>query len=148
MHQLTGRVLDPASPGWEAARRDFRLSVDYSKLIPQERRVLPARVRRAERRALRARANGLPIRARSGRHSYEAYSLVEGGIIADVSEMDEISVDARAAPRGSGPACSASTSTKISMTSGSRSRPRAARASASRGSRWAAASASRRASTG
>ncbi|HEV2740828.1 MAG TPA: FAD-binding oxidoreductase [Candidatus Elarobacter sp.] len=93
MPQLTGRVLDPASPGWEAARRDFRLSVDYDKLIPKHV-VFCQHVSDVQNAVRFARENGLPIRARSGRHSYEAYSLVEGGVVADVSEMDEISVDA------------------------------------------------------
>jgi FAD/FMN-containing dehydrogenase len=92
MPQLTGRVLDPASPGWEAARRDFRLAVDYSKLIPKSV-VFCQHVSDVQNAVRFARANRLPIRARSGRHSYEAYSLVEGGVIADVSEMDEITVD-------------------------------------------------------
>jgi FAD/FMN-containing dehydrogenase len=95
MTKLTGRVLDPTSPGWDAGRRDFRAAVDYANLVP--RSVVfcqkPDDVRNA---VLFARENGLPLRARSGRHSYEAYSLVKDGIIVDVSEMDEISVDASA----------------------------------------------------
>ncbi len=95
MQQLTGRVLDPSSPGWDAARHNFRLSVDYTKLVPKNL-VFCQHVSDVQNAVRFARANGLPIRARSGRHSYEAYSLVGGGVIADVSEMDEISVDAQA----------------------------------------------------
>ena len=34
----------------------------------------------------------IPFRIRSGRHSYENFSLVNGGLIIDVSEMNEIKV--------------------------------------------------------
>ncbi|HWT06323.1 MAG TPA: FAD-dependent oxidoreductase, partial [Xanthomonadales bacterium] len=95
MHQLTGRVLDSNSPGWEAARHNFRLSVDYSKLIPKNV-VFAQHVSDVQNAVRFAREKNLPLRARSGRHSYEVYSLVENGVIVDVSEMDEISVDARA----------------------------------------------------
>ncbi|MDQ6941985.1 MAG: FAD-binding oxidoreductase [Candidatus Eremiobacteraeota bacterium] len=95
MTQLTGRVLDSTMPGWDAARHNFRLSVDYSKLIPKKI-VFAQHVSDVQNAVRFARENNLPIRARSGRHSYEVYSLVEGGVIVDVSEMDEISVDAQA----------------------------------------------------
>ena len=64
-----------------------------------------------------AREKGVPLRARSGRHSYEAYSVAEGAIVIDVSEMDEISVDASAEPRASVQAFTASTCTSSCTTS-------------------------------
>ncbi|MDQ0273537.1 FAD/FMN-containing dehydrogenase [Cytobacillus purgationiresistens] len=39
------------------------------------------------------RENRIPFRVRSGRHSYENFSLVNGGLIIDVSEMHEITVN-------------------------------------------------------
>lgn len=95
MQQLTGRVLDRSSAGWEAARRNFRSSVDYSRLVPAYV-VFCQHVSDVQNAVRFARENALPLRARSGRHSYEAYSLVEGGVVIDVSEMDEISADPRA----------------------------------------------------
>jgi FAD/FMN-containing dehydrogenase len=92
VQQLTGRVLDPNSPGWEAARHNFRSALDYDALVP----AAIAFCQSAEdvQNAVRyARERGLPLRARSGRHSYEGYSLVGGGVIADVSELESIAVD-------------------------------------------------------
>jgi FAD/FMN-containing dehydrogenase len=93
MSELTGRVLDPSSPGWDAARHDFRAAVDYSKRVPKS--VVFCQHPQDVQNAVRyAREKGLPLRARSGRHSYEAFSVAEGAVVVDVSEMDEISVDA------------------------------------------------------
>jgi FAD/FMN-containing dehydrogenase len=106
MTALTGRVLDPTSPGWDAARRNFRAAVDYGALVPKSVVFCqkPSDVQNAVRWA---RENGVPVRARSGRHSYEAFSLAAGALIIDVSEMDEISVDAgaRTARIGAGVYC-------------------------------------------
>ena len=43
-----------------------------------------------------ARENGVPLRPRSGRHSYEAYSVLDDGLVIDVSAMNAIQVDATA----------------------------------------------------
>ena len=76
MSELTGRVLDPTSPGWEAARHNFRAAVDYSRLVPKN--VVFCQHPRDVQNAVRfARENRLPLRARSGRHSYEAFSLAD-----------------------------------------------------------------------
>jgi len=40
-----------------------------------------------------ARERGVRLRVRSGRHSYEGFSSVNGGIIIDVSEMNKVQVD-------------------------------------------------------
>lgn len=40
-----------------------------------------------------ARERGIRLRVRSGRHSYEGFSAVNGGIIIDVSEMNKVKVD-------------------------------------------------------
>jgi FAD/FMN-containing dehydrogenase len=92
MGGLTGRVLDASSPGWEAARRNFRAAVDYAQLVPKNV-VFAQNVRDVQNAVRWARENGVPLRARSGRHSYEAYSVAAGAVVVDVSEMDEISVD-------------------------------------------------------
>lgn len=92
MSELTGRVLDSRSPGWEEARHNFRSCVDYDALVPRSI-VFCQSVADVQNAVRWARENNVPVRARSGRHSYEAYSLAAGAIIVDVSEMDEISVD-------------------------------------------------------
>jgi FAD/FMN-containing dehydrogenase len=42
-----------------------------------------------------ARAHTVELSIRSGRHSYEGYSAVEGGLIVDVSAMADVQYDAR-----------------------------------------------------
>jgi FAD/FMN-containing dehydrogenase len=85
-----GLVL-PGDPGYDAARTNFNTRF----------RVSPASIQFCDtvddvRGALRrAREAGQQIRARSGRHSYAGFSLVEGGAIIDVSPMREIRVDAK-----------------------------------------------------
>lgn len=92
MEKLTGRVVSAGLPGWDEARRGFRACVDYSQLVPKA--VVFCQHAADVQNAVRyCRENGLPLRARSGRHSYEAYSAVQGGVVIDVSEMDEIAVD-------------------------------------------------------
>ena len=87
---LTGRVLEPGDPGYEEARLDYNLALaaDYPRYIvfcEQEADVANA--------VRFARARGLPLRARSGRHSYEAYSVVDGGVVIDVSPMRRVRLD-------------------------------------------------------
>jgi len=84
MSTLSGLVLDPSCPGWEAARRNFRLCVDYSRLVPKNI-VFCQHSGDVRRAVVYPREAGIPLRARSGRHSYEAFSLVKDGIIIDPS---------------------------------------------------------------
>ena len=66
MQQLTGRVLDPNSPGWEAARHNFRSALDYDALVP----AAIAFCQNAEdvQNAVRyARERGLPLHRRPPR---------------------------------------------------------------------------------
>jgi len=51
-----------------------------------------------------AREQGIALRARSGRHSLEGWSSVDGGLVIDVSRMKSISIDhtARTATVGTG----------------------------------------------
>jgi FAD/FMN-containing dehydrogenase len=92
MTKLTGRVLDAHSPGWQDARRNFRSCVDYDALVP--RAVVFCQNTGDVQNAVRwAREQQVAIRVRSGRHSYEAYSVAADALVVDVSEMDEISID-------------------------------------------------------
>jgi FAD/FMN-containing dehydrogenase len=90
--KLSGRTLYPQSPGWDRARRNFCARIDYDQLVP--RAVVFCQNCQDVVAAVRwARENGVPFRARSGRHSYEGYSVLAGGLVVDVSELDEISLD-------------------------------------------------------
>jgi FAD/FMN-containing dehydrogenase len=88
---LTGRVLRPQDPSWDIARHGFAARVDYNGQEPQI--IVFAQSAEDVANAVKwARANNVPVRARSGRHSYEGYSsLVKGGVIIDVSDMTAVS---------------------------------------------------------
>jgi|SRR5579871_473009 len=90
--ELTGRVLTPGDPGWEAARHGFAAWADYDANVPKA--VVFCQKSQDVANAVRwARANKTPFRARCGRHSYEGYSsLVKGGLIIDVSALTSVHV--------------------------------------------------------
>src|SRR5690606_8002266 len=90
--KLTGRVVYPGDPGWEDARKGYDKRFDI-----QPKAVVYCQDTQDVVHALAwARENGVPFRARSGRHSYEGYSLVEGGLVIDLSDMQEVRVDREA----------------------------------------------------
>jgi len=90
--ELTGRVLNSGDPGWDDARHGFGARFDYDANQPSA--VVFAETTDDVVNAVKyARAAGLPLRARCGRHNYQGYSsLVKGGVIVDVSELDQVSV--------------------------------------------------------
>lgn len=87
--KLTGRVVYPGDFGWDDARKGFNQRFDV-----QPRAVVFCQSTRDVSNAiLWARENNLPFRARSGRHSYEGYSLINEGLIIDLSDLDNVSVN-------------------------------------------------------
>src|SRR5256885_13949662 len=80
---LTGRIIWKSdTPEYNLARLDYNLRFNrYPRVI-----VYAQKVQDVANAILWARENDVPLRARSGRHSYEAYSLVENGIVIDVSD--------------------------------------------------------------
>ena len=97
---LAGTLLRPSSPGWAPAIELF--NTRFGDIVPQAVAYCasPADVAAA---IGFARANGLELRARNGRHSYAGYSTCEG-LIIDVTDMDavEVSADASTARVGAG----------------------------------------------
>lgn len=87
--ELTGRIVTPRDPEYEQAFINNNLSDQkYPKVIvfcQDKGDVLNALKWAKEKR--------VPFRVRSGRHSYENFSLVNEGLIIDVSEMCNIQVD-------------------------------------------------------
>ncbi|MDU0200932.1 MULTISPECIES: FAD-binding oxidoreductase [Paenibacillus] len=87
--RLTGRLVFPGNPTYHAARMEFnRRFSKFPKVI-----VFCRRTQDVINAVKWARERGVRLRVRSGRHSYEAFSAVNGGIIIDVSEMDKVKVD-------------------------------------------------------
>jgi FAD/FMN-containing dehydrogenase len=88
--RLTGRVVLPGDPEYDAARTNYNLRFDA-----HPRAIVFCRTPRDVSNAVRwARKNKAPIAVRSGRHAYEGSSLGEG-IVIDVAGMDRITIDPR-----------------------------------------------------
>ncbi|MCM3746104.1 FAD-binding oxidoreductase [Paenibacillus pasadenensis] len=87
--RLTGRIVFPDNPSYNTARMEFnRRFSKFPRVI-----VFCRRTQDVINAVKWARERGVRLRARSGRHSYEGFSAVNGGIIIDVSEMNKVKVD-------------------------------------------------------
>lgn len=88
---LTGTVVAPWSPLYDTAR------VDYNSLFPP---FSPAYIVYCQKTLDVKRAvhwavhHKVPFRIRSGGHSYEAYSLLNGGLVIDVSRINHVHYNA------------------------------------------------------
>jgi FAD/FMN-containing dehydrogenase len=87
--QLQGRLLTPSSPSWPGAvmLRNPRLTATprFIALCQKPQEVSDV--------VVYARQHGLPLAARSGRHSFAGYSNAAGGIVADIAAMRSIAYD-------------------------------------------------------
>lgn len=87
--QLTGRIVLPGEPPYNTARQDFNTFFNRFPLV-----IVFAQETQDVVNAVRwARYRDVPIRIRSGRHNYEGLSVVDAGIVIDVSEMTQVEVD-------------------------------------------------------
>ncbi|OZB95529.1 FAD-binding oxidoreductase [Paenibacillus sp. XY044] len=86
---LTGRIVVPGNPSYNAARMEYnRRFSKFPRII-----VFCKRTQDVINAVKWARERGVRLRVRSGRHSYEGFSSINGGIIIDVSEMNKVKVD-------------------------------------------------------
>jgi FAD/FMN-containing dehydrogenase len=86
---LTGRIVLPDDPQYNEARREFNTFFNRFPLV-----IVFARETQDVVNAIRwARYREVPIRIRSGRHNYEGLSVVDAGIVIDVSEMKQVELD-------------------------------------------------------
>lgn len=86
---LTGDVIDRHNPAYEAARQDnnrrlqyFPRYIDFCESVHDVRNAV-----------IWSRERAVPVRARSGRHSYEDYSVLNGGVVIDVSPLHQVELD-------------------------------------------------------
>lgn len=79
----------PGSPSYRAAR------MEYNRRISKFPRVIVfcRRTQDVINAVKWARERGVRLRVRSGRHSYEGFSTINGGIVIDVSAMNKVKVD-------------------------------------------------------
>ena len=90
--KLTGRIVTPDNPDYEQARTNNNLSIPK---FPNK--IVFCQKTKDVINALRwVQENNESFRVRSGRHSYENFSLVNDGLIIDVSEMNKIDVNSSA----------------------------------------------------
>lgn len=86
---LTGRIVVPGDPSYNTARMEYnRRFSKFPRII-----VFCQRTQDVINAVKWARERGVRFRVRSGRHSYEGFSSVNGGLIIDVSEMNSVKVD-------------------------------------------------------
>ena len=86
---LTGEVVRPGDSGYEAARIGWnRLYSRYPEAI------VFCNVAQDVINAVEwARQKGIALRARSGRHSLNGWSSLDGGLVVDVSRMKSVTID-------------------------------------------------------
>ncbi|MFC5063641.1 FAD-binding oxidoreductase [Actinomycetospora atypica] len=93
MTALTGRVVHPGDPGYDAASAGWNgLHVRRPAAV-----VFAAETADVVNALAWARHRGLPVRARSGRHALEGWSAVDGGVVIDVSGLTSVTVDPESA---------------------------------------------------
>ncbi|MFC9557691.1 FAD-binding oxidoreductase [Rhodococcus sp. NPDC056960] len=97
---LTGDVVRVGDPRYESARIGWnRLYSRYPDAI-----VFCCDAQDVVNAVAWARREGIALRARSGRHSLEGWSSIDGGLVIDVSRMKSLTIDpdARTATVGTG----------------------------------------------
>lgn len=87
--KLTGHIVIPGDCQYSAARKEFNTFFNrYPCVI-----VFAQTTQDVATAVLWARDKDVPLRIRSGRHNYEGLSVVDNGIVIDVSEMKRVNVD-------------------------------------------------------
>ena len=87
--KLTGRIVLPGEPQYNEARQDFNTFFNRFPLVI----VFAQKTQDVVNAVCWARYHDVPIRMRSGGHNYEGLSVVDAGIVIDVSEMNNVEVD-------------------------------------------------------
>jgi FAD/FMN-containing dehydrogenase len=86
---LTGCVVLPGSPYYDEAKKNYNARFDKFPLII----VYCNNAQDVVNAILWIRKHRLPFRVRGGGHSYEAFSLVNGGLVIDVSRLQMLQVN-------------------------------------------------------
>jgi FAD/FMN-containing dehydrogenase len=97
-----GQVLGPGSNGFTAASHVYNERFDHIRPDAVVFAHGPDDIQATIKYAV---AHGIPLRARSGGHSYAGYSTVSGGIVLDLHNINSISVDRAAGTATVGAGC-------------------------------------------
>jgi FAD binding domain len=90
--QMSGRVVTPADPDWDATRQVFNLTTDLrpaAVALPRDVDDVIAAVRYAA-------ANGLRVAPQATGHNATPYGSLSDALLVDVRELQEVSIDAPA----------------------------------------------------
>jgi hypothetical protein len=90
--QMSGRVVTPADPDWDATRQVFNLATDLSPAAM----ALPRDVRDVVTAVEYARVNGLRVAPQATGHNADAFGALDDTLLVDVRELQEVSIDADA----------------------------------------------------
>lgn len=83
---LTGRIVSPGEAQYDSARQAFNTFFNRFPFV-----IVFAQNTQDVVNAVRwSLHNNVPIRVRSGGHNYEGLSVLDGGIVIDVSEINQI----------------------------------------------------------
>ena len=105
---FTGTLLTPGSPGYDDARRVWNGAIDRHP-------ALIARCRSSADVAAAlelARRHDLAVAVRGGGHSIPGWSVCDGGLVIDLTEMKGIRIDPGPAPPSSSRASPGASSTR------------------------------------
>jgi FAD/FMN-containing dehydrogenase len=91
---IRGQVITRNDPGFAAAAHVYDDRFDQVRPRAVARPLNPLDVTAAVRWCI---AHDVPLRARSGGHSYAGYSTLENGVVLDLRQLRAITVDRRAA---------------------------------------------------
>ncbi|MGH2741761.1 MAG: FAD-binding oxidoreductase, partial [Thermoleophilaceae bacterium] len=86
---MTGRVVAPSDPDWDAARQVFNLALDVQPAavaFPRDERDVVAAVDYA-------RHHGLRVAPQATGHNAGPLGSLEGTLLVDVRELQEVSID-------------------------------------------------------
>jgi FAD/FMN-containing dehydrogenase len=87
--ELTGRIVTPKDTQYNVDRQDFNTFFSKFPLV-----IMYAQETQDVVNAVKwARYWKVPMRIRSGGHSYEAFSLLNAGIVIDLSEMTQVDIE-------------------------------------------------------
>ncbi|MGW4524405.1 FAD-binding oxidoreductase [Amycolatopsis sp. NPDC004378] len=96
--KLTGGLLRPGGDGYDTAKHAFNPLFDGNNPVAVATAATPQDVQACVQGA----AGRLTLAARSGGHSYAGYSVPEGGLIVDVSALNNVDVQGTQAVIGAG----------------------------------------------
>jgi len=87
--QMSGRVVTPSDPDWDATRQVFNLATDIRPAAV----ALPCDVRDVIAAVNYARANGLRVAPQAGGHNADAHGPLDEALLVDVRHLQDVVID-------------------------------------------------------